>query len=142
MFKPGTYVIQKVLNRNNAFASSYIGPFQVVRQNAGGAYILRDEEGILMSRNYVASELKAISQDEVVPKSELFEVEAILKDNGKAGSREYLVKWKNYSKDHNSWVKAKDFTDTQCIVNYWKKVKKDWNGKEVEISSLVKYITR
>lgn len=75
-FKKGTYVMQKVLNRNNAFAPSYVGPFQVVRQNSGGAYILRDEEGILMSRNYVASELKAISQDEVVPKSELFEVEA------------------------------------------------------------------
>ncbi|CEP17075.1 hypothetical protein [Parasitella parasitica] len=137
-FKPGTYVMHKILNKTNAFAPSYVGPYQVIRQNDGGAYILRDEEGMLLSRNYVASELKAINQEEVIPKSELFEVEAIIQDNGDPQNREYLVKWKNYSKEHNSWVKTDDFTDADCIIDYWKKVKRDQSGKLVDIKRIVK----
>lgn len=137
-FKAGTYVMHKILHKTNAFAPSYVGPYQVIRQNDGGAYILRDEEGMLLSRNYVASELKAINQEEIIPKSELFEVEAIIQDNGNPQNREYLVKWKNYNKDHNSWVKTDDFTDTEFIINYWKKVKKDHTGQPVNLTKLIK----
>jgi hypothetical protein len=136
-FKPGTYVMHKILHKTNAFAPSYVGPYQVIRQNDGGAYILRDEEGMLMSRNYVASELKAINQEEIIPKSELFEVEAIIQDSGDPQNREYLVKWKNYGKEHNSWVKADDFTDTEFIIEYWKKVKKDHAGKPVKVKKII-----
>lgn len=136
-FKPGTYVMHKILNKTNAFAPSYVGPYQVIRQNAGGAYILRDEEGTLMSRNYVATELKAINQEEIIPKSELFEVEAIIQDNGNPQNQEYLVKWKNYNKEHNSWVKAADFTDTEFIIDYWKKVKKDHAGRTVNVNKII-----
>ena len=136
-FKAGTYVMHKILHKTNAFAPSYVGPYQVIRQNDGGAYILRDEEGMLMSRNYVASELKAINQEEIIPKSELFEVEAIIQDNGNPQNREYLVKWKNYNKDHNSWVKADDFTDTEFIIEYWKKVKKDHAGRPVNVKKII-----
>ena len=136
-FKPGTYVMHKILHKTNAFAPSYVGPYQVIRQNAGGAYILRDEEGMLMSRNYVASELKAINQEEIVPKSELFEVESIIQDNGNPQNREYLVKWKNYNKEHNSWVRTDDFTDTEFIIDYWKKVKVDHAGRQVNIQKII-----
>ena len=136
-FKAGTYVMHKILHKTNAFAPSYVGPYQVIRQNDGGAYILRDEEGMLMSRNYIASELKAINQEEIVPKSELFEVEAIIQDNGNPQNREYLVKWKNYNKDHNSWVKTDDFTDTEFIIDYWKKVKKDHAGRPVDVKKII-----
>ena len=74
----------------------------------------------------------------LVAKETLYEVEAIIGDNGKVGHREYLVKWKNYDSTHNSWVKAKDFTDTDIINKYWKQVRKDHTGKAVNIGKELK----
>ena len=62
--------------------------------------------------------MKELKKDAVVAKDTLYEVEAIIGDNGKVGHREYLVKWKNYDSTHNSWVKAGDFTDTDIINKY------------------------
>jgi hypothetical protein len=131
-FKKGSYVMARVRDRQNALSPAYDGPYQVVRQNEGNAYILRDEEGMLISRNFIAEELKSISQDSVVPRSELYEIEAIIDDNGNSRNREYLVKWKNYNKEHNSWVKSRDFTDPDLINAYWRRVKTDRDGKVVK----------
>ncbi|CEP12683.1 hypothetical protein [Parasitella parasitica] len=88
-FKPGTYVMHKIMHKTNAFAPSYVGPYQVIRQNDGGAYILRDEEGMLMSRNYVSSELKAINQEGIIPKTSDFT------------DTEFIIDyWKQVKKDH------------------------------------------
>jgi PAS domain-containing protein len=91
-FTKGSYVMARVRDRHNALSPVYDGPYQVVRRNEGNAYILRDEEGMLISRNFTAEELKGISQDSVVPRSELYEIEAIIDDNGNSNNREYLVK--------------------------------------------------
>lgn len=37
---------------------------------------------------------------------EVFEVEAIEKVKGKKGSKMYLVKWKTYGEDRNTWEPA------------------------------------
>ncbi|KAG0753929.1 hypothetical protein G6F29_014390 [Rhizopus arrhizus] len=77
-----------------------------------------------MSRNYSPEELKIISQDEVIPKDELYEIEAIINHRGEPGNREYLVRWKNYSKDHDSWLTAEAFTHPESINIYWRKLAK------------------
>lgn len=134
----GSIVMARVKNRYNALSPVYEGPYKVVRRNNGNAYILRDEEGMIITRNFVAEELKAVSRDSVIPKSELYEIEAIIKDSGDPKNRQYLVKWKNFSKEHNSWVKAKDFTDTDYINAYWRRVQKDSNGNKVEVEEKFK----
>jgi hypothetical protein len=52
-----------------------------------------------------------------------YEVQYIFKhktnDNGE---KEYLVKWKGYSKKHNSWVKEKDFVERDIINSYTKDI--------------------
>ncbi|KAG0922918.1 hypothetical protein G6F30_013991 [Rhizopus arrhizus] len=80
-----------------------------------------------MSRNYSPEELKIISQDEVIPKDELYEIEAIINHRGEPGNREYLVRWKNYSKDHDSWLTAEAFTHPESINIYWRKLGKSIN---------------
>ncbi|KAG1122897.1 hypothetical protein G6F37_014111 [Rhizopus arrhizus] len=82
-----------------------------------------------MSRNYSPEELKIISQDEVIPKDELYEMEAIINHRGEPGNREYLVRWKNYSKDDDSWLTAEAFTDPESINIYWRKLGKSINQK-------------
>ncbi|KAG1135273.1 hypothetical protein G6F37_012766 [Rhizopus arrhizus] len=75
-----------------------------------------------MSRNYSPEELKIISQDEVIPKDELYEMEAIINHRGEPRNREYLVRWKNYSKDDDSWSTAEAFTDPESINIYCRKL--------------------
>lgn len=138
-FKEGEYVMAKVLDRENALSPAYEGPFLIERVTDGGTYLLREESTqMLIGRHYVPSELKAIMKEAIVVKDTLYEVEAIIGDNGKLGRREYLVKWKNYDSTHNSWVKAKDFSDTDIINKYWKQVRKDHTGKSVDIAKELK----
>jgi len=60
---------------------------------------------------------------------EEYEIEKILDaklgtfPNGRMG---YLVKWKGYSEEHNSWVDEKDAGNAQVLIDeYWQRNKKD-----------------
>ncbi|ORE01489.1 hypothetical protein BCV72DRAFT_72590 [Rhizopus microsporus var. microsporus] len=59
-----SYVMVRVRDRYNNLTPAYQGPYSVVRKTTGGSYVLKDEEGILISRNYSPEELKSISQGE------------------------------------------------------------------------------
>ncbi|EIE90539.1 hypothetical protein RO3G_15250 [Rhizopus delemar RA 99-880] len=126
-FPEGSYVMVRDREQYNSLSPVYKGPYRVVRQVQGGAYILRDVDETLMSRNYSPEELKLISQDEIIPKDELYEIEAIINHRGEPGNREYLVRWKNYSKDDDSWLTAEAFTDPESINIYWRKMGKSIN---------------
>ncbi|KAG0732217.1 hypothetical protein G6F23_014537 [Rhizopus arrhizus] len=70
-FPEGSYVMVRDREQYNSLSPVYKGPYRIVRQVQGGAYILRDVDETLMSRNYSPEELKIISQDEAIPKDEL-----------------------------------------------------------------------
>ncbi|EIE80560.1 hypothetical protein RO3G_05265 [Rhizopus delemar RA 99-880] len=130
IFPEGSYVMVRDREQYNSLSPVYKGPYRVVRQVQGGAYILRDVDETLMSRNYSPEELKLISQDEIIPKDELYEIEAIINHRGEPGNREYLVRWKNYSKDDDSWLTAEAFTDPESINIYWRKLGKSINQND------------
>ena len=47
-----------------------------------------------------------------------------LRDNsGALLPHQYLIRWKHYSEDHDSWEPASNFDDETAIVNYWKRRK-------------------
>lgn len=52
-------------------------------------------------------------------KQEEYEVENIVRHRGRKGKRDFLVRWKNFSKEHDTWVKE---TDLSCptILNEYK----------------------
>ncbi|KAH9857246.1 hypothetical protein C2E23DRAFT_807144 [Lenzites betulinus] len=60
---------------------------------------------------------------------EEFEIEAILDAKHGAfpeGRVGYLVKWKNYGEEHNSWVDENDAQGAKVLINeFWKKNKKN-----------------
>ncbi|CAO3631492.1 unnamed protein product [Mucor hiemalis] len=56
-------------------------------------------------------------------KEEVYEFDAIVTHRGEPGNREYLIRWKNYSPEHDSWIPLNNFTDPQAVIKYWKRVK-------------------
>ncbi|KAI7847013.1 hypothetical protein BDC45DRAFT_419580, partial [Circinella umbellata] len=48
-----------------------------------------------------------------------FEVQYIITHKKVLDKYEFLVKWKNYKKDYNSWVKEHDFINKDIIKDYW-----------------------
>ena len=53
---------------------------------------------------FYRNELSKISGD-------VWKIDKIVKTRGKAPNREYLVKWANFSDQHNSWIPEKNITD-------------------------------
>jgi hypothetical protein len=58
--------------------------------------------------------------------ADIFEVEALLahrekKQSGKKTKIEYLVAWKSYGPDHNTWEPEENMTGSERLVKeYWK----------------------
>ncbi|KAI0831992.1 hypothetical protein BC628DRAFT_573625 [Trametes gibbosa] len=75
--------------------------------------------------------------DEEEEDDEEYEIEAILDAKHGAfpeGRMGYLVKWKNYGEEHNSWVDEKDAEGALALITeFWKKNKK--GGRKSEVKS-------
>ena len=118
IFPDGAFVMTTNKNKKNKLEAQYEGPYMIIRRNKGGAYILQDTDGTVMPRNYTPSELKIISQDPN-EQGKSFVIEKILKHRGDPQNYEYKVKWKNFSKEHNTWEPAANFDDRTIIDAYW-----------------------
>jgi hypothetical protein len=49
----------------------------------------------------------------------LYEIQYIIKHKKLYDKFEYFVKWRNYGKEHNSWVKESDFEEKDILNDYW-----------------------
>jgi hypothetical protein len=114
-----SYVMIRDIARRRKLDPRFEGPFKVIGKS-GSTYTLQDNTGALLPRNYPPSALKCISADPILV-SESYEVDTILNHRSSPQGYEYLVRWKNYSKDHDSWEPASNFDDEVTIVDYWKR---------------------
>jgi Chromo (CHRromatin Organisation MOdifier) domain len=114
-----SHVMVRNTRRLTKFEPRFDGPFKVVRKT-GNAYTLQGNDGALLPRDYPPSALKLISADHVLD-SPSYEVDKILNHRKMAHGREYLVRWKGYSKEHDSWEPPSSFDDETIITNYWKR---------------------
>jgi hypothetical protein len=113
---PGT---QKLLPR-------YIGPFSVKAQRSAVTYELALPSALKVHPVFHVSLLKPynrsgsyqppplpLSVDETGP---LFEVEGVLRYRAK--KKQYLVQWKGYGKEHNTWEPA-DMLNAAAVQSFW-----------------------
>jgi len=128
-----SYVMVRDHARRKKLDPRFEGPFKVIGKS-GKAYTLQDNSGALLPRNYPPSALKVISADPVLD-SESYVVDVILNHRSATLGYEYLVRWKNYSKKHDTWEPATSFDDEATIVNYWNRRKEPAAATPTDASS-------
>ena len=122
-FKEGSHVMAKFPTMTGSLNPVYDGPYTVIRKTRGGSYVLQDEMGLLMSRDYTPSELKPIDLHNInEDNEEVYEIEGIVDHRGSGNNREFKVRWKGYSKDEDSWLTPDKITHTSTIENYMKRM--------------------
>jgi hypothetical protein len=123
IFPAGSYVYKLDLNKQSKAHRSYVGLLLVVQQLADGAYLLKELTGSFHPSSVPAEHLKLalVSDDDT---SEVYEVQKILDHRGTKGSYEFLVRWKGYGPENDSWVKAADSNMAHLIDAYWNKRRK------------------
>ncbi|OAD68590.1 hypothetical protein PHYBLDRAFT_150187 [Phycomyces blakesleeanus NRRL 1555(-)] len=99
-FTPNSQVMIKELQQGK-LEPAYQGPYTIVREKQGGSYILMDEQGLLMPREYPPSQLKLIPQDKLVSLDE------------------YRVRWEGYEEKDNTWQTPESFSSPKPIADYW-----------------------
>jgi hypothetical protein len=113
-----TFVMVRNNNRKSKLDASNIGPYKVVSKNRGGAYVLQDSEGQILPHNYPPSALIPLSTNPLF-EQDSHEVEAILNHQETSKGMQYLVRWKNFPPEADSWESVDNFDEMQVIQDYW-----------------------
>ncbi len=116
---PGATVMIKDVTRTNKFEPKYVGPYTIARRAHNGAYVLRDVDGDILDRHIPIDQMKVVSKTGRLKDRNTYTVQKIIDHRGDVGSYEYLVKWKDYTSDYNTWEPQASFNDTNCITKYW-----------------------
>jgi hypothetical protein len=118
----------------------------VVRKTTAGNYVLKNEKGELLHRDYVPSELKVVEIDETIFEDEVYEGEEIRDHRGNPSNREYLARWAGYGDRANTWEPASSFSNLHItLAGYWKKIKErqaSENKEKTQSSKAVKEISQ
>ena len=88
-----------------------------------GNFYLMNTKGLCLKKSVPSTKLKLCSNELFQDSSEeSYEVEKILKHRMNKEQIEYLVKWKNYSSEENTWEPATSFDQESTISEYWKQL--------------------
>ncbi|GAN11843.1 hypothetical protein MAM1_1096d11455 [Mucor ambiguus] len=120
-YPPGTHVMVRIPTLKGSLMPSYEGPYTVIRKTKGGSYVLQNETGVLMDRDYAPRELKVVNKNNIDEDDETFEIEDILEHKGSGKATEYKIRWKGYSHEYDSWVTPDLITHESTIQKYWRR---------------------
>lgn len=118
----------KLKRPSKKLAPKYLGPYQIERISSSGlACQLRLPSSTRIHNVFNVTSLEPYhSRDATVEEpsdnpfaaEETFEVEKILSHKGSKKNRQYLVKWRGYDDEENSWLSYKDFIEKEIVREY------------------------
>src|SRR5271170_2332235 len=138
-YEPGDKVLLDARNLNlrrpsAKLAEKHLGPFEVVEKFGTSAYKLKlpiswkihPVFNELLLRPHVGPRFPGQNAydrppPEVIGDQEEYDVEEILDTRRRWNRREYLVKWKGYPSEDNTWEPEKNLTNTQQVITDFQK---------------------
>ena len=112
----GTQVYIQTQKLQSKLKPLYHGAYTVHGRGTNGNYILVNSLGKRLKNTFPLTHLKPVTPEDA---DTGYEIEQILDHKDEFGTLSYLVKWKDFSDAHNSWVKESNFDTTECIEEYW-----------------------
>jgi hypothetical protein len=109
----------------------WVGPFKILEAIGKGAYRLQLPDTMKIHPVFHVSLLKTFRSNGsvqppdpiIIDGEEEFEVERILDHRfvkrGRKDCPEYLVKWRHFGTEHNSWEPERSLSDTVAYEAYW-----------------------
>ena len=119
-FPAGSLVMRQQVPKGSKLTPAWEGPYIVVHRSRGGPYTLRDSTNDLLCHKVPASQLRLVSYEGALS-PDSFEVDHIVDHKGGVRDRSYLVRWKGFDPEDDSWVKHEDIQTLACIADYWEK---------------------
>jgi hypothetical protein len=124
-YPEGSAVMIKNIKRTQKTDALWLGPYTVVRCNRGGAYTLQHQDGTILPRDVPPSQLKFLTDHPSdFDQADIYQINKVTNHRQKGNKYEYLVRWKNYNGDHDSWIPYSGFIETDTITEYWKRLGK------------------
>ena len=119
----GSVVFCRNLMQQKKMQNHFLGPYRVHEITSQGLYKLVNRHGIMLKKAFPLDQLKEIAPEfaeEIWEKSKIqvFSVNAIIDHRNRAGGIEYLVEWRGFDEEHNTWVMAVDILDHDLIAVY------------------------
>jgi hypothetical protein len=123
VFKPKDRVMAKDVTRTSKWHSFYEGPFEVIRRNMGGAYILKDSANSILPFRFPPSHLKLVtSSTPLIQKS--YPVKKILSHlpiKDRPYDFDYYVQF-DIPDSSPVWITSEMFDSPIPIERYWKSI--------------------
>ncbi|CAF1130697.1 unnamed protein product, partial [Brachionus calyciflorus] len=122
----GSKVMIRVEGILSKLDAKFYGPYTVAERTQGGNYKLKTKDNNLLINSYPINKLKLIRSEELEELSEVdssnAEVERILNHRVRNGTKEYLVKWKDFPEEENEWLPEELFDSREIIDEYNNKI--------------------
>lgn len=123
-----TVVFTKLLRRAKKLEPRYGGPYKIASVSPGGNYWLQNHHKRTLKRPFPIDQLKVITDPEVAdeiwkaacdPRGKLSPVSCILDHQRIKDVSYYLVRWKGFDPEDDSWTRETDIGDPDLITAFW-----------------------
>jgi transposase InsO family protein len=118
----GTEVMIRDINRTEKTDPTFVGPYKIVERR-GNSYVVEDQMKMKYDRLIPIDQMKIlpkIEQSNEVNENEIYEVSQVVDDKMIGKVKYFRIRWKNYTKEEDTWQKMEDLHDVNTLQRYWR----------------------